>query len=217
MAQIWVSLLGADAMHYGKAIEGLMESGADSLHIDVFDGVYVRNLAFSPKIVSDIKAKYDVHVDVHLELFEPENYVEMFLDAGADALAYQAGTTQNNIRLLEKIRSYGAKAGLSLNPSTNFADYQYLTDYIDYMIQLSVEPGFGNQMFQAQALEKIKNTSELLHSLEADIPLGVDGSVNESNAAALKQAGVEIYIMGTAITNAADQKAVVASYKEMLQ
>lgn len=214
MSEVWVSLLGCDSMLYGENIERYISGGADSIHIDAMDGVYVRNLAFSPKIVADIKRRFDVRVDVHLELREPENYVDMFLDAGADAIAFQAGVTMNNVRLLERIRAAGAKAGFSLSPCDGLEPYAYLEACMDYLILLSVEPGFGNQTFQPMIFDKALAVKEHLKKSGHRIPVGIDGAVTPGDAEKLRAAGVDFVIAGTAVTNAEDIPLAVKRFKE---
>ncbi|BDF57225.1 ribulose-phosphate 3-epimerase [Christensenellaceae bacterium] len=216
MSILSTSILGCNAMFLGENVEAVKKAGTDFVHVDIMDGVYVKNIAFGPKTVSDIKSFSDTKVEVHLELHNPENYVEMFDQAGADALVFQLGTTTNPIRLLKEIHARGMMAGIALNPADPWENLKHLTDYADYIIMMSVEPGFGNQVFEESVYQKVRELKEFLTANGRKIPIGVDGSVNLERAQKLKTLGADWFIVGSAIFSSGSREDQVAKFRTII-
>lgn len=216
MSILSASILGCNAMFLGESIEAAAKAGADFVHVDIMDGVYVKNIAFGPKTVSDIKSFSDTKVEVHLELHNPENYVEMFDQAGADALVFQLGTTANPIRLLKEIQTRGMMAGIALNPADPWENLKHLADYADYIIMMGVEPGFGNQVFEESVYQKVGELKEFFVSNRKDIPIGVDGSVDLERAHKLKALGADWFIVGSAIFSAGSRKDQISKFRTII-
>ena len=159
MAIIEPSILSCDFTRLGEQVTAACKGGADALHIDVMDGVYVSNLTFGPRTVSDLKKITAVPLSVHLEVLNPENYVDMFANAGADVFTFQLDACHNPIHLLKTIREKGMKAGIGIGPAYSVEQLKYLFAHIDYIILMSVEPGYEKQTFEERLFTKNRNIS----------------------------------------------------------
>ncbi|HPG92540.1 MAG TPA: ribulose-phosphate 3-epimerase [Clostridia bacterium] len=191
------SILSANFAFMGENAVMLEKSGADMLHCDVMDGVFVPNLTFGMKMVSDIKPLVNIPLDVHLMIVKPENYVEKFIKAGADYLTIHLEATENVENTLKLIRSFGAKSGLCIKPKTTVEEIEKYIELVDLILIMSVEPGFGGQKFMPEALNKIAKAKQIIGN--RNIVLEVDGGINTENAAACISAGANCLVAGNAI------------------
>ena len=215
MIKVAPSILTADFANIGKTICDVIEYGADLIHLDVMDGIFVPNMTFGPKMVQDMKkamvngAVKQVPFDVHLMITQPERYVEDYVKAGADYLTVHQEATVHLQRTLRHIKSFGIKSGVVLNPSTSLTALDYVLDDVDSIMLMTVNPGYGGQKFIPAMVEKIKRLRKIVDESGKDILIEIDGGVNMDNAKMLADAGVDIMVAGSAVVGAKDPVKVI--------
>ncbi len=193
------SILAADFAHLGRDIEAIDQGGADLVHIDVMDGHFVPNLSLGPAIIKAVRGLTDLPFDVHLMLSQPGRYVEAFSQAGADHLTIHVESEGPLPCILSEIRQLGCSAGLSLRPGTPACSLQAYLEYIDLILVMTVEPGFGGQSFMADQVRKISEIRDLIDRSGRDIRLEVDGGISAATAPAVLSAGADILVAGSSI------------------
>lgn len=210
------SLLSADFCNLQRDIEMLEAAGADVLHIDVMDGLFVPNITIGIPVLEAIKKNAKIPCDVHLMIEKPERYVEGFIKAGADYLTVHAEACTHLHRTLQHIRSLGCKSGVALNPHTPISAIEEVLEEVDLILIMSVNPGFGGQSFIPNALEKIKKLKQILieRGLE-HIEIEIDGGVKLNNIQEVAQAGVDIIVSGSGIFNGKPKETIVEMKKLM--
>lgn len=197
MVLIAPSILSADFACLGKEVASVSKAGADMIHIDVMDGHFVPNLTFGPCVIRDIRKYTDLPFDVHLMMTNPGEFIGSFAEAGADMITVHLESGENVSDLISKIKKVGCRVGLSIRPKTNInAIIPYLPD-IDLILVMAVEPGFGGQRFQKQAIARIAEIKDLIGRKEVQI--AVDGGVNDVTAPACIVAGADILVAGSYI------------------
>ena len=212
MIQIAPSMLAADFLHLEKDVE-TVNKYADIFHLDVMDGVFVPNISFGFPVIEAIAKKAEKPMDVHLMIVEPEKYAERFAKVGASMISFHLNATKDPEGLLKQIRSWGVKAGLVINhdiPVENL--YPYLKD-ADYVLLMSVFAGFGGQKFIEATYERIRTLKAEIERQGLDIKIEVDGGVSAANAAALAEAGAEIFVAGSAVFKAENPAEVIAAMR----
>lgn len=210
------SLLSADFSCVAEQIRAVQAGGADWLHLDVMDGRFVPNITWGPKIIGDLRKCSDLPFDCHLMIVEPERYVEAFRDAGADIITVHLEATPHAHRLLQQIRSLGAKAGISINPQTPVSFLEHVITETDVLLVMSVNPGFGGQRFIAESIEKLREARELIDRKNPDCILEIDGGVGDENILEIARAGADVAVMGNSVFNTPDPKATVERYRSLL-
>lgn len=216
MAKIAPSILSADFANLERDIHDLEKNGADWVHVDIMDGIFVPNISIGIPVVKALRPVTDLPLDVHLMIDRPIRYVEEFIKAGADWLTIhvEADQPQNTLAALDKIRELGCKAGLVLKPKTPAeAAIPYL-EKCDMILVMTVEPGFGGQKFMADMMPKIKKLRELLDEVNPACIIEVDGGVDAVTHAVCKESGAEVLVAGSAYFKAADRAAFVKTVQE---
>lgn len=189
------SILSADFSRLGEEIIALEKAGADWIHIDIMDGAFVPNISFGVPVIKCIRGKTNLIFDVHLMIANPEKYIEDFVKAGADIIVVHVETTNHLHRLIQLIKSYGVKAGVSLNPGTSPELIKYIINDLDLVLVMSVNPGFGGQKFIENSVEKIKE----LRKMNDKIEIEVDGGITEETIVKCKEAGANVFVAGSYI------------------
>lgn len=205
-------MLAADFLHLEKDIE-TVNRYADIFHLDVMDGAFVPNISFGFPVIEAIASKAEKPMDVHLMIIEPEKYVDRFAALGAEMISFHLNASKDPAALLKHIRSLGVKAGLVINPDIPVEElFPYLQD-ADYVLLMSVFAGFGGQKFIEATYDRIRTLKAEIGRQRLDIKIEVDGGVSASNAAALAEAGAEIFVAGSAVFKAEDPAAVIAAMR----
>ena len=213
MIKISPSILSADFARMGEDTVRLEKAGADLIHVDVMDGAFVPNITFGQPMVAALKKVTSVPLDVHLMIEKPERYVEEFADAGADIITVHAEATTHLQRTLQLIRGKGKKAGVVLNPATSLTALDYVYDDVDMILLMSVNPGFGGQSFIPAVLQKIKDLKKIIDDKKLSIDIEIDGGVNFKNAAAIKAAGANVLVAGSAVFGADDLQQAISKLR----
>lgn len=209
------SILSADFSKMGEEVRSLEASGADLIHCDVMDGVFVNNITFGIKMVEDIKKHTSLPLDCHLMIVHPEKYVERFAAAGADIITVHYEACQDNLKeVLALIKSTGVKCGAVINPDTPVEKIADVLSLCDMVLVMSVFPGFGGQKFIPESLEKLCQLRKLIDESGLDIDLQVDGGVTAENVEEIKAAGANVIVAGSTVFKAADKAAIIARLKE---
>ena len=199
------SILSGDFAKMGETVSNVQLWGADLVHCDVMDGVFVPNITFGMPMVKAIRPYTTLPLDVHLMIVEPEKYVERFCDAGADYVTFHPEASKNPRAALETIKAKGKKCGLVVNPDKDFSLVKEYMDIVDMIVLMGVFPGFGGQSYIESVSDKMVIFSEEIKKTGRDILLELDGGVTEQNAARFREFGITVLVAGSATFKAADK------------
>lgn len=212
IVKIAPSVLSADFSKMGEEVRAIDLGGADWVHLDVMDGVFVPNITFGIKMVQDIRKVTDLPLDAHLMITHPEKYVERFIDAGADDVTVHYEAEQPSLReTLRRVRSRGKKNGVVINPDTPLSAVYDVLDRIDILLIMSVFPGFGGQKFIESVLSKVEEARKIAD--KEGFVIEIDGGIGKNNAGRVFEAGADVLVAGSAVFGAADRKAAIAELK----
>jgi ribulose-phosphate 3-epimerase len=207
------SILSADFAHLAREIAAVERGGADLIHVDVMDGHFVPNITIGPPVVKAIKAVAGVPLDVHLMIQEPDRYLDAFVDAGASWLSVHVEVLPHLHRTIAAIKKRGVKAGAVLNPSTPVIALENVAGDVDFVLVMSVNPGFGGQTFIPRSVDKIRAVRALLTAAGNPAPIEVDGGVDLRTVSDVVKAGADILVAGHAIFGSADAEAAARALR----
>jgi ribulose-phosphate 3-epimerase len=207
------SLLAADFTNLRHEIEMINNSEADWFHLDVMDGVFVPNISFGIPVIKSIKKLARKPLDVHLMIVEPEKYLKKFKDAGADHITVHVEACRHLHRTIQEIKELGMKAGVTLNPYTPVGALEEILPFVDIVLIMSVNPGFGGQKFIESSIQKIQKTRAMIEKTGSGALIEVDGGIDLNNAAALYKAGVDVLVTGTTVFQSVDPAEMIRLLK----
>jgi ribulose-phosphate 3-epimerase len=203
------SILAADFSCLGAEIQRVERGGATILHVDVMDGHFVPNITVGLPVVKSLSAATRLPIDAHLMISEPGRYAEQFVRAGAAMVSVHVEADAHLHRTLMTIRAAGAKAGVVLNPATSVEPLEEVLNFVDYVLVMSVNPGFGGQQFIPKALDKVRRLRRTIQERQLDVRLEIDGGIDRHNIGEVVAAGAEIIVIGSAVFHTKDVEAAV--------
>lgn len=207
------SLLAADFMNLGRDVRIVNKSPADWIHCDIMDGLFVPNISFGLPVVEQIKRIAEKPLDVHLMIVDPDRYLSRFRDAGANILTVQYEACNHLHRTVTEIRNLGMKAGVAINPHTPVSLLENTLPFIDMVLIMTVNPGFGGQLFITDSFNKIRELRKMIVEGGYNVLIEVDGGIDTTNAAALVEAGVNVLVAGNAVFSSTDPEETIRKLK----
>lgn len=214
MFEIAPSILSADFTRLGEAIRTAEEGGAKILHVDVMDGHFVPNITIGMPVVKSIRAETDMTIDTHLMIEQPGRYAAEFVKAGADMVSVHIEADPHIHRTLASIRDAGGKAGIVINPATSLSALDDAIEHADFVLVMSVNPGFGGQRFIPSVLDKLRRLRDMISTKGLETRIEIDGGIDETNVADVVAAGAEILVAGSAVYGKDDPVAALRKLYE---
>ena len=216
MKVIAPSILSADFSRLSNEIKAVETAGADWIHADVMDGHFVPNITIGPLIVEAVRRVTSLPIDVHLMIEKPDNYIPAFAEAGASLISVQVEACAHLNRSIQLIRECGVRPGVVLNPSTPVQTLEWIIEDVDYVLIMSVNPGFGGQTFIKNSLDKVLKLRQLIQRKNLKTLIEIDGGVNEKTIADIADAGVDAFVAGSAIFGSRDYQAIINAFREKI-
>ncbi len=217
MVKLAPSILSADFSRLLEHVKEVEDAGVEYLHVDVMDGHFVPNISFGAPVLMALKGKTNLFVDVHLMIENPDQYVESFVKAGADLLNVHIEACPHIHRTLQLIKSYGVKTGVTLNPGTPLSAIEEVLPYVDMVLIMSVNPGFGGQSYIESMTDKIARLRSMIDALGLEIDIQVDGGIKLDNVKKVVDAGANIIVAGSAIFNTESIKETVNAFRDAIK
>jgi ribulose-phosphate 3-epimerase len=215
MKLIAPSILSADFTRLKEEIQAVETAGADWIHADVMDGHFVPNLTFGPMVVEAVRRATALPIDVHLMIHEPDRYIPDFAKAGATYISVHAETCAHLNRTVQLIRDCGARPGVVLNPATPVETLQWILEYLDFVLVMSVNPGFGGQRFIPNSIAKIVLLKKMITDKGLQTLIQVDGGVSPQTIADIAAAGADVFVAGSAIFNSPDYRRTILAMRQL--
>lgn len=216
MKMIAPSILSADFARLGEEVKAVEAAGADWIHADIMDGHFVPNITFGPMIVRAVRKVTRLPIDVHLMISEPDLYVPDFINAGADWISVHVETCIHLNRSVQQIKELGAKAGVVLNPATPLDYLEWILEDLDYVLIMSVNPGFGGQAFIPNSLQRIKKLRKMIDDRGLQTLIEIDGGVNTATIADIAAAGTDVFVAGSAVFNSKSYSETISTFKRLI-
>lgn len=216
MKLIAPSILSADFSRLGDEVRAVEDAGADWIHVDVMDGHFVPNITMGPLVVEAIARVTDLPRDVHLMIENPDHYIPDFANAGANLISVQVETCVHLHRSIHMIRDLGARPGVVLNPSTPLDAIDWILEDVDFVLIMSVNPGFGGQSFIKSSLQKIRQLRKMIQDRGLSTLVEVDGGVNDKTIMAVSESGADAFVAGSAIFGSHDYKRAIGRFRELM-
>lgn len=210
------SILSADFSRLGEEVKAVEAAGADLIHFDVMDGHFVPNLTVGPLVLSAVRKITKLPIDAHLMMEHPDLYVEEFVKAGANYVSVHVEAARHLHRSVQNIRHLGAKAGVALNPHTPIGSMGYILDEVDFVLVMTVNPGFGGQQFISSAFKKVRELDEMRKEHKLSFQIEIDGGIKLDNIGEVSKAGVDIFVAGSAIFGSKDYAETIRKMKSAL-
>ena len=209
MVKISPSVLASDLSNLATEVAEIEKAGAELVHLDVMDGVFVPNMSFGMPVIEALRKHSKMFFDVHLMIVNPEKYAKRFIDAGADLVTFHYEACEDSEKLLDEIHEAGAKAAISIKPATAAEEIYHLIPKCDMVLVMTVEPGYGGQKFMPDMLEKVSKIRAEAQRLGMELDIQVDGGINPETAKLAAKAGANVLVAGSSVFNAADRRAAI--------
>lgn len=213
MIKVSPSVLACDLSKLAEEVSSIESAGADMVHIDVMDGMFVTNISFGLPVIASLRKNSDMFFDVHLMIEKPERYISRFIEAGADLVTFHYEATEEAEAILDLIRSHGKMAGISVKPGTPVEVIYPLLDKCDLVLIMTVEPGYGGQAFMPETLVKIENLKAEIDKRGLKVDIQVDGGINAETGVLVKKAGANNLVAGSYVFKAKDRRKAIESLK----
>jgi len=216
MKYIAPSILSADFSKLGDEIKSVEAAGADWIHVDVMDGHFVPNITIGPLVVEAVRRVTSLPVDVHLMIENPDRYIKDFAKAGADLISVQVEACVHLNRTIHMIKEFDLRAGVVLNPSTPLSSLEWIMEDVDFIMIMSVNPGFGGQEFIPNSLDRVRALRRMIRDRGLSTLIEIDGGVNEKTIKMISDAGVDVFVAGSAIFKSPDYKKTIDTFRDLI-